>query len=246
MSLSLRQTRTLDRRRRRLRFFKWILVVGFLAGLGVAAYESGSVLAQRDVARLTEEVAALTRDVDVLRKQNAHLAGDAGSARTRERELQQQYSEDVPTGDARTLLDHVRRRLAEGVSADRLALMISSATEKPVCDGQPVTKRFMVRTPLTRGANDAAGFADRTISVSATGESAVSDGGSPEAWFDAAKPVVVNFVMIGGATVTADGMLPLHKSVVHNGSEYRFTAEIGDRRGFVEVTADRCEFAGAR
>ena len=244
MSLSLRQSRALDRRRKRLRFIKWILVIGALGGLGVVAYETGSVLAQRDVARLSEEVADLQRQVDVLRKQNAHLATNAGAARLRERDLQRRYDEDVPTGDARELLDRLRGKLAAGVSPDRLAFMIASATDRPVCDGAPETKRFLVRTPLARGANDAVGFADRTITVSATGASATSETGAPEAWFDPGKPVVLKLVAIGGDAVTVDGLLPLHESVVHNGSEYRFTAEIGERRGFIEVTADRCDFPG--
>ncbi len=241
MSLSLRQSRTLERRRRRLRFLKWIVVVGLLAGLGVAAYETGSVLAQREVARLSDEVASLQRQVEVLRKQNAHLATDAGAARLRERDLRLRYEADVPDGAAKTLLDRIRARLADGVSPDRLEFMISSATQTPACDGRPVTKRFIVRTPLSRGANDAVGFADRTISVSATGAPATDEGGAPEAWFDPGRPVVLSFVGLGGKTVTVDGLLPLHKSLLHNGSEYRFTAAIGERRGFVDVTADRCD-----
>jgi hypothetical protein len=234
----------MERRRRRLRFVKWIVVVGLLAGLGMAAYETGSVLAQREVARLGDEVASLQRQVEVLRRQNAHLATDAGAARLRERDLRLRYEADVPDGAAKALLDRIRARLADGVSAERLDFMISSATGAPACDGQPVTKRFMVRTPLTRGANDAAGFADRTISVSATGASATSEGGAPEAWFDPGKPVVLSFVGLGGKTVTVDGLLPLHKSLLHNGSEYRFTAAIGERRGFIDITADRCDFPG--
>ncbi|MEK9646789.1 MAG: hypothetical protein VW547_14725 [Alphaproteobacteria bacterium] len=38
--------------------------------------------------------------------------------------------------------------------------------------------------------------------------------------------------------------MPLHKSLLHNGSEYRFTAAIGERRGFIDITADRCDFSG--
>lgn len=197
MYLSLRQSRKMDRRRRRLRFVKWIVVVGLLAGLGMAAYETGSVLAQREVARLGDEVASLQRQVEVLRRQNAHLATDAGAARLRERDLRLRYEADMPDGAVKALLDRIRARLADGVSAEHLDFMVSTATGAPACDGQPETERLMVRTPLSRGANDAAGFADRTISVSATGASATSEGGAPELWFDPGKPVVLSFVEAG-------------------------------------------------
>lgn len=244
MSFSLRHSRSLDRKRRRRRFLKWIFVAGALFGLGIAAYQSGSTLARREVVRLQEEVDALRRQVEGLRRQNAVLASDAGDARTRQRELQQRYDADVPTGNARVLLDLVRERLSAGVSPERLEFMISSATEKPECDGSPVTKRFLVRTPLSSGANDSVSFADRTLTVSASGESATTEGGAPQAWYDPAKPVAISLTALGGETVRIDGKLPLHKSLVHNGSEYRFTAETGERRGFMDVTADRCNFPG--
>lgn len=242
MAITIRQSRALDRRRRRLRFLKWIVVIGGLGGLGLAAYESGSTLARRDVTRLEQQVADLHGDAELLKKQNARLAGDAGTVRLREQELQRRYKADVPDGDARVLLSQVQKRLAAGVSAERLSFMIAATTDQPVCDGKPVTKRFAVRTPLTRGANDTAGFAGRAITVSASGSSAMNANGAPEAWYDANKPVIVRFVALGGKSITVDGMLPLHKSVVHNGNEYRFVAAIGDRRGFLDVTADRCDF----
>lgn len=244
MSLSLRQSRALDRRRRRARFVKWIFALAILGGLGVAAYESGTHLARREVVRLDREVAVLRQQVDGLKKQNAVLAGDAGAARLRERDLQRRYAADVPTGDAKALLDLVQQRLKAGVSPDRLKFMIGAATAQPKCDGKPVTKRFIVRTPLTAGANDTVTFADRSITVSASGTPALAANGAPEAWFDPGAPVTLVFTALGGDAVTAKGMLPLSKSVVHNGSEYRFTARIGQTRGFVDVTADRCDFPG--
>ena len=244
MSFSIRQSRALDRRRRRLRFLKWILVIGVLCGLGLAAYESGSTLARRDVTRLEERVAALQDEVEQLKQQNSRLAGDAGAARLSERELQRRYDADVPTGEAKLLLEQVQKRLADGVTADRLGFMIDAATDTPACDGAPVTKRFIVRTPLTRGANDVAGFADRAITVSASGASTINQSGAPEAWYDPSQPVAIEFTLLGGKTLSVDGVLPLHKSVVHNGSEYRFVAVAGERRGFLEVTADRCAFPG--
>lgn len=36
--------------------------------------------------------------------------------------------------------------------------------------------------------------------------------------------------------------LPMHHKLAVHGSEYRLTLVASDRRGFVNVTADRCQF----
>ena len=58
---------------------------------------------------------------------------------------------------------------------------------------------------------------------------------------DPEKPINVTFTQLGGETVTAEGALPLHHSVVAGDDEFRFTALPG-ARGFLTVTADRCDY----
>lgn len=240
MGLDLRQSRYHDRRRKRWRLLRWLVVFGAIAALGAVSYRSGSELAAREVRRLEQEVDALTQQISVLQAQNAQLAGESGAARMRQQELQRRYDEEVPTGDARVLLDAVNARLAAGVGPDRLRFMLDAASERPACDGNPVTKRFLVRTPISSGANDSVGFAASALTVTAQGESATTERGAPEAWYDPAKPVTLVIAALGGARTEETGLLPLHKSVVHNGDEYRFTATAAEQRGFLTVTADRC------
>jgi regulator of replication initiation timing len=240
MGLGLRQSRYHDRRRRRSRLFRWVLALGGLGALAAVTYTSGSELANRDVHRLEQEVAALSQQIEALRAQNARLAGDNGAAILREQDLRRRYEAEVPTGPARDLLALVDARLKEGVSAERIRFMLDAAAQKQACDGKPQTKRFIVQTPISSGANASVGFANSAITVTAQGESASSAGGAPEAWFDPAKPVTLVFAALGGERVQASGVLPLHRSVVYNGDEYRFTATLAETRGFVTVTADRC------
>lgn len=240
MGLGLRESRHRDRRRRRSRLIRWLIGIGAIVALGAISYRSGSELANREVRRLEQDVAGLTRQIGELQQQNARLVGEAGAARMRQQELEKRLAEEVPTGEALELLQALNAKLAAGVSAQRLKFMIDAAAESPQCDGKPTTKRFLVRTPIYSGANDSVGFADSAITVTAQGESATSSAGAPEAWYDPAKPVRIAIVALGGKEVEAAGLLPLHKSVVYNGSEYRFTATAADQRGFVTVTADRC------
>lgn len=57
---------------------KLISFVGLLAGLGMAASGNGSVPAEREVARLSDEAASLKRRVEVLRSHNGRLVTDPG------------------------------------------------------------------------------------------------------------------------------------------------------------------------
>lgn len=240
MGLGLRQSRYHDRKRRRSRVFRWVLVLGALSALGAVTYTSGSELAEREVRRLERDMAALTQQIDALKAQNAKLAGDNGAAILRLQDLQRRYDAEVPAGPALELLAAVNARLKEGVSPERIRFMLDAASQRQSCDGKPQTKRFIVQTQITSGANASVGFANSAITVTAQGESAVSQSGAPEAWFDPAKPVTLSFAALGGEKVQVSGTLPVHRSVVYNGDEYRFTATQAETRGFVTVTADRC------
>ena len=65
--------------------------------------------------------------------------------------------------------------------------------------------------------------------------------GKPEAWYDPAKPVAITFTKLGGSSEKIEGVLPLHKSVVFGGDEYRFSILSG-KQSFVTISATRCNF----
>jgi hypothetical protein len=241
MTLGLRDERTRRRRRFRLAVLKWLVGLGVIAGAGIYAYDQAKELAEQDLLQLKDEKLALQQDLDKL--QRAFEALQQNNARKSEQiaDWQQRYQQDVPSGDLADLLARMQQRLADGVSPERLAFVINAAQVQTACDNTPTTKRFLVKTPLYSGANDSVGFVDNTITVTASGESATSETGAPEAWYDPARPVTIVFTGLGGEQSQAQGVLPLHHSVVRGANEYRFTAVAG-AQGFLNVTGDRCDY----
>lgn len=242
MSLGLRQSRIFTRRQRRWRHLKWVLILAFLVGLGVAGFQSGKTLSRQEVVQAREEIARLTRAIAALEGKNAALRAAAETSRMREAELKKRYAADVPRAELRALLAKIDEQLTEGASVDRLRFLISAASREEECAGEPVTKRFIVRTPLYDGANAVVTFAGDALTVTARGEPSEDPQGRVQAWFDPAKPVTLEVARLGEEPRALSGTLPLQHALVVNGDEYRLSVVPGERRGFIRITADRCRF----
>lgn len=242
MTLGLQESRHRRRRRARWAVARWLLTVVVLVGLGVFAYETGTTLAEREVEALSGELTELGGRLEELQRRNGELQATVVLAEQRLTEVERRYQAEVPQGPLAGLLAGIRDKLEAGVDPARLAFVIESAGSARRCENAPTTKRFIVQTPFTRGANDAVSFAENAITVTAQGEPASDAQGKPEARFDPAKPVTVRFARLGGKATEVAGTLPLHASVVLGDSEHRFTLIAGPQRGFVQVTADRCAF----
>ncbi len=233
-----------DRRRRQVRrtVIRWLLGIGVIIAAGVATYQTGASLAERTIAELTLTLAKLDERVQALERENTDLqAGLILSAR-RLKDADLAYRRDVPEGEVAVLMGRVREKLAAGIDQKRLAFLIDSADKARKCDNKPVTKRFVVRTPISRGANDSVSFARNAITVTALGESARNPEGQVEAWFDPAQAVALRLVQLGGKTTIRKGKLPIHTSVVVKDKEYLYSVVEGTQRGFVEITGDRCDY----
>ncbi len=233
-----------DRRRRQVRrtVIRWLLGIGVIIAAGVATYQTGASLAEREIAGLTLTLAKLDERVQALERENTDLqAGLILSAR-RLKDADLAYRRDVPEGEVAVLMGRVREKLAAGIDQKRLAFLIDSADKARKCDNKPVTKRFVVRTPISRGANDSVSFARNAITVTALGESARNQEGQVEAWFDPAQAVALRLVQLGGKTTIRKGKLPIHTSVVVKDKEYLYSVVEGTQRGFVEITGDRCDY----
>ena len=242
MSLGLHE----NRQRRRRRFWwgvtKWVAALVLVLAAGAYSYRIGTQLAERDVVKAEERIAVLTHEVTGLQQQSAALATDLAKARESIASWKARYEREVPTGFVRDMMELVKEKLEAGADKERLAFLVSAADKPRHCDDQPETKRFIVTTELqSGGANDAVSFGDRAITVTAVGEAARDTSGNLEAWYDPQKPITVTFTQLGGKTVQAEGSLPLHHSVVSGDNEFRFTALPG-ARGFLTVTADRCDY----
>jgi len=238
MTLGIRQRRA--ERERRWRVIRGLLVIGAIAALGAASYKVGAEISQKRVAGLEDEIEGLsTRERD-LGERNARLEVELAETQRDLVQWQTRYDADVPAGRAHELMLQTAKLLDEGVDPDRIALMIAAAGQKLSCAGEPAVRRFFVRTPIYRGANDTVTFADSAITVTASGPSMTDANGNPESWFDPAEPVTVRFTTLGGEPSEATGKLPLHHTILWQGAEYRFAIVAADQRGFIRAAADRC------
>ncbi len=233
-----------DRRRRQLRrtVVRWLFAIAAIVAAGVATYQTGASLTEREVAELTLTLAKMDARVQALERENTELQAGLILSTRRLKDAELAYRRDVPGGEVAALMGRVRDQLAAGVDRERLAFLIDSAGQARKCDNKPVTKRFVVRTPISRGANDSVSFAKNSITITALGESALNAEGKIEAWFDPAQVIALRLTQIGGKTTIEKGKLPLHTSVILKDKEYIYSVVTGQQRGFVEVTGDRCDY----
>jgi hypothetical protein len=242
MSSGLRESRHFARRQRRRRFLKYVFMLTMLAGLGLVSFETGRQLSEAELRQARHEVSRVTAEIATLRQEAAQAQEAAEAARAERTEMQRRYEADVPTGDRLALLDLVDEQLAKGADPDRVRFLIAASSNEERCDGAPVTRRFMVRTPLYEGIDSVVTLANAALTVTARGEPATDPQGQILAWFDPMKPISLEIVRLGGRTERVDGTLPLQHALVVNSDEYRMSFVAGERRGFVNVTADRCRF----
>lgn len=240
MSLGLRESRTSKRREGRRRVLKRIFFLGGLLAFGWFSYESGQSVARSDVDRLQTEVLELRNRLEAAETEKVVAQSQLKTATAAEAGWRQRYQDEVPSGEVKDLFAVVQRQVKAGASLERLTTMIQAAGAKLTCENTPATKRFFVRTALNRGAEDTVSFAEGAIVVKAEGQSASSGSGNPEAWYDPAQPITATFLEISGRRTQATGKVPVQHSVIVGNSEYRFSIVGGDRRGFVNITADRC------
>ena len=233
------------RERKRTHFwrglFRWLVVLALGFAAGVLAERYGSFSGGKSALELEAEVAQVSERAAGLTAENAQLRDAAEADAARIAEIERRYEQDIAPTEARNLLDALRERLDAGVEESRLAFVIGAARNERACAEAPVTRRFVVQTPIYDGPNDSVSFAENTITVTAEGRSATDEAGNPEAWFDPVHAITLTFTEIGGESTGVEGTLPLHHALVRGGTEYRFTIVPGDR-AFIEVTAEACAY----
>lgn len=233
------------RARRRLLWglAKWTVALAMIGLAGLFAYKTGTSLAEIDVRRKNEQIADLTSRANGLQTENGTLKATVAQAQAQAREWEQRYQAEVPTGDRKALLDLATRKLDDGVDVVRLTFLINAAANARVCDTEPESKRLRVKTPIGKpGKETSAAFADRKITVTADGVPAVNEKGEKESWFDPTHPITVQFAPLDGQTVAATGIVPLQHQMVMGSSEFHFSIDIDERKGFAVVTSERCNF----
>lgn len=236
---SRRNRRRAEGRQRAIFAMLKLSLLGAVVGVASAyAFEVGEQLARNDIEALTAEVARLS----AVAKEERQTAGELHSSLERSRHEAERYrklyAEAVIEPELAELVGLMRGKLGAGLDKERLARLVDAAAKPARCGG-PSTKRFLVRTPYYDGDATWVRF-DDVVTVTATGAAAESEG-RVEQWFDPTQPITVRFAVAGGKDGEVSGKLPLKHVAVFGTSEMRLRIAAG-ARGFVEVTADRCDF----
>ena len=214
----------------------FFIVTAFLAGwIGRNYNESRQATLQKKLGENRTEILELQEELLEARAQ-------AQTASARYTQLKDEISKELPNeGPLRELVAMIRDRLDEGMDPERLEFIILSARPPRNCS-DPVTRRFIVKTPALKGPDSAVDIgADDEISVSGSGTAAKSKDGDAEAWFDPAKPVAIAFETKSGLVETKEGNLPIYHSLVVGDKEYRFSIEEGVQ-SFAKITFDHCDY----
>ena len=241
MSLGLRETRRRRSNNFRWAVFKWTIALILVGAAGWYSYRAGLELANRKVITLNDKNSELEQTVQELMELRDELNSNLEATKETAAGWENRYQKDVPTGELKVIVTDLQKKIENGGSLERLKFLIASAENKRVCDNNPEEKRFYVNTPIYTGVNDSVSFARGGVTITAKGESAYNAEDKIEAWYDPAKPLDFVFTTLGGKSVKLSGKLPLHKSIVVNGSEYKFTLKTG-AKGFVQVIGDRCDY----
>ncbi len=234
---------TLDRRRRRRSAWRIIQVllvlVAPLATFGVG-YGVGDKLEDSTVAQYKTEIDELQMQLRRLQRERDGMIQQVTTAQANEQQWQQRYQADVPTGQRLDLMNLIDEQLRAGVDVGRLSRFIVAAAATRDCES-PDTKRFFIQTPSTPSARQAITFGGGAVTVTGDGAAAEGDNGGALAYFDQTKPITMTFTLIGGQRFEAQGVLPVHTSVLVGQDEMRFTVIENELRGYVQVSAAICK-----
>ena len=189
MSLGLREERRRRRRQFHGRIVLWLLALAVIAVAGAYAYQTGARLAEVDVAKLEERVAALTAQTEELEAQVQTQNVEVIAQRAAVEQWQQRFEREVPGGNGKVLFDLVQAKLLQGVTSERLRAVVEQTENRRDCDQKPQAKQIPVQTPVARTVKTPPPSAASPLAITLTGISARDAAGKPEAWFDPAQPV---------------------------------------------------------
>ena len=230
-----------DRYRRRSseRMTAFMVVIGVLGLAFVTGIWFGKQNAGQQERSLKKQLKTLQTEHQELQDTLTEARAEAQTAQARYDQLQETYKEVLPEGPMQELAALVKQQLDEGRSPERLKFLIRSARPPRGCT-EPEIKRFVVSTPSYDGPKSRIGLANGALQVTASGDSAMSANGKPEAWYDPSKKVKVEFTGPEGSTAKS-GIMPLRHSMVVDNREYRITVDAG-ARSFAKVTFDSCDY----
>jgi len=223
-------------RESRNRFFRFLAIALIIA---FASYKLGlENMRSRDQA-YRAQINKLQEDRMNLEEIITSLRADIQSNSLRDRKLEDKYNNEIPKGKLKKLYDTIKKQLDLGVSFNRINSIITSARPPKNCN-KPITRRFILKTNMYKGADGGVSFANGAIRIRGNGQSIINSKGKREAWYDSGKSISIIFTVTGGKKIEKSGILPIYKSIVIDNREYRFTIASG-ARSFINITADSCD-----
>lgn len=231
MSLGLVHRKEQQKRktRRVLAFIKTVFILVIFGGIGYYAYEAGLSVSR-------EEALLWKSRHEGQLAENEQLKVELG----KDKATVDQLSQLLPNEEIRDLVAVITEKANDGVEISRMESIISGMTKDAKCQSEIETKRFVVMTPVSPTDISTASFYRGLITLSANGSPTINEAGNPEAWFDTAKEITVNFMLPGGEEQQVTGPVPLYHSVITGGSEYRFSITAG-RISFVDASVQQCD-----
>ncbi|GBD41655.1 hypothetical protein HRbin39_01039 [bacterium HR39] len=236
------------RRGRRRPLSTLLGTLGILAAAVLVAYggyRAGLAEGRAERERLRTELQRAREQVRILEERGARTAQRLDALHLAYRELERRYRERAIEGELEEVLVLLRRKLAEGVPLARLRFLVENAAVERRC-GESERARLYVRVPLARDRRAAATLAGGVLTLAAEGEPARDEEGRPEAWYDPLKPVRVRILRLDGRSEELEGPLPLARELLVGNAVYRLVLAPDPRRGWLEVTVQRCDAAQPR
>ena len=237
---SLRTHRDRYRQKSREQFFRFLLLIGFLAGIFIAGYQIGGKKSENTIKNLKIKVTELNTGQDTIQQEIIDLRAKNQTLTLQNKDINDRYQKDIPKGDLGLLSALVQEQLEKGINVERLAFVIRQAQPPQNCTN-PEKKRFVLSTPIYKGPDSSVSFANGAVTITGTGKTTVTESGQKEAWFDSGKPVSIKFTKLGGKNDLKESLLPIHHTIIIGDREHRFTVAKGPR-SFVTVTADSCDY----
>ncbi|MGH1455471.1 MAG: hypothetical protein ACRBDI_01710 [Alphaproteobacteria bacterium] len=229
------------RRRSAKRITNIVVVFSLFATAFGFGFFAGGIRSQQNLYILQEEKRILNVERNNIQEEMTALRANAQTADVRLEQLKASYEAIVSDdGPLKNLVMILKKQIDEGIDPKRMETILLSSRPPQNCSDAE-SKRFVVITPVYSGPGSSVSVGNGAVVVSAKGESAQSQNGEKEAWFDQGQAVEVVFNVKGNDPVTKTGVLPLYHSVIAGGKEYRFTISSG-AKSFAKVTYDFCDY----
>ncbi|PKU24320.1 hypothetical protein [Telmatospirillum siberiense] len=228
-----------QRRRFFLIFGKLLVAAGVVGVMTYYAYEVGFRVASGETAALTE---GLRNAEEQLKTQQIGADADRaalGEANKRVAELKAAYDQIRPSDDMRDLTALLRDKMATGVTARRLALVIKSAEMPRSCQALP-NRRLQVRA---LHAKSSPGVTQLRFDEKVTLSAEETDARDPRQPAGGSVPSLKLHVSAeGGRETDVTGIPPIDYAIAVQGAEYHFIVAPASAKGWLDVATEKCSF----